>query len=271
MSQQVVLWFITYLANQRLLARTIKVYLAGVRAWFITSGLQPPLIYSDAAKLALKSLDRNQPEPQQVLPLSKQLIYIILTSLAPNYDNFMYATAILTAYFACLRSAEYCYNPQVSAPLLQNSIKFYKGTPPYFTILVSSSKNALKGFKAVVGCSKSILCAHCAMAAYISRRPLHPHSILFKTEAGQPLTYQLLSNFIKKSMHNLGYDQTKFTPHSIRAGAATDAALAGMPASTIKKLGRWRSDTYIQYLRPQQEQLATLAPMMTGVSPPFHL
>lgn len=272
MSHQVVLWFITYLSNQRLLARTIKVYLAGVRAWFISSGMQPPVIYSEAAKLALKSLDRIQPEPHQVHPLTKDLIHKLLVSLAPTHDNFMYATAILTAYFACLRSAEYCYNPQISAPLLIKAIKFYRGNPPYFVMSVNSSKNAIKGFRAVVGCSTSILCAHCSMAAFISAGSLQPHNLLFTTQSGQPLTYLLLNNFIKQSMYRLGYDQTKFTPHSIRAGSATDAALAGMPASTIKSLGRWRSDTYMQYLRPHHQQLATLAPMMTGASPPqLHL
>ena len=268
LTEQNVLRFITFLSNQRLLARTIKVYLAGLRAWFITSGMQPPFIYTEAVKLALKAIDRPQPEAQQVRPLSMDIISIIISSIAPNYDNLMYTTALLTAYFACMRAAEYCYDPNVAPPLLSSAVTFYKrAQPPYFTLKIPSSKTSYKGFTAVVGCSYSTICAHCAMSAYLSLYPRPGTHLLFTNSQAQPLTYKLLSHFIKSTLYKLGYDHTKFTPHSIRAGAATDAAAKGLSSEAIKKLGRWRSDTYIQYLRPTPQDQARIAAQQASSSP----
>ena len=38
--------------------------------------------------------------------------------------------------------------------------------------------------------------------------------------------------------------------HSFRIGAATAVAHAGIPNSTIKPLGRWRSSAFTRYLQP---------------------
>jgi len=38
------------------------------------------------------------------------------------------------------------------------------------------------------------------------------------------------------------------TPHSFRIGAATTAAVAGLPPWLIKTLGRWNSDAYMSYV-----------------------
>ena len=40
-----------------------------------------------------------------------------------------------------------------------------------------------------------------------------------------------------------------YSSHSYRIGAATSAALAGVPDRVIKVLGRWFSDCYVRYIR----------------------
>ena len=44
-------------------------------------------------------------------------------------------------------------------------------------------------------------------------------------------------------LSQLGYDQTQFGLHSLRAGGATAAASAGVPDRLFKRHGRWRSET----------------------------
>ena len=47
------------------------------------------------------------------------------------------------------------------------------------------------------------------------------------------------------------------TSHSLRAGGATNAFLAGVPSEIIKILGNWKSDCYLRYIRlPEQARLA---------------
>ena len=46
-----------------------------------------------------------------------------------------------------------------------------------------------------------------------------------------------------------GIDPTKYSGHSMRAGAATTAADNLFEDSEIKRLGRWKSNAYEIYLR----------------------
>ena len=49
-----------------------------------------------------------------------------------------------------------------------------------------------------------------------------------------------------------GYNSRHYSSHNFRIGAATAAALAGMPDHAIQLLGRWKSDTFKRYIRPPQ-------------------
>ena len=49
----------------------------------------------------------------------------------------------------------------------------------------------------------------------------------------------------------LGFPVDRIGTHSIRAGAAMAMFLAGVPCQTIQLIGRWRSRTFMKYLRIQ--------------------
>jgi len=48
--------FVAHLAAFNLSVRSIRVYLAGVRAWIISNGFPPPPVYSQRLKWALRAL-----------------------------------------------------------------------------------------------------------------------------------------------------------------------------------------------------------------------
>lgn len=54
--------------------------------------------------------------------------------------------------------------------------------------------------------------------------------------------------------------------HSLRSGGAVALHLAGLDHTTIKKLGRWSSDTYLLYIQTQVANLTHgVASRMTQV------
>ncbi|KAI2509947.1 hypothetical protein MHU86_4512 [Fragilaria crotonensis] len=62
----------------------------------------------------------------------------------------------------------------------------------------------------------------------------------------------------------LGFPASRIGTHSLRAGAAMAMFLAGVPAETIQLIGRWRSQTFMRYIRIQVQQMTRgVADVMT--------
>jgi integrase len=56
-------------------------------------------------------------------------------------------------------------------------------------------------------------------------------------------------NWVRDLLAKAGYDASKFSGHSFRAGGATDLYGGGANPRTIKLAGRWASEAYVLYLR----------------------
>jgi hypothetical protein len=54
---------------------------------------------------------------------------------------------------------------------------------------------------------------------------------------------------IQRVAHRMGLDHRRFTSHSLRIGGASALAAAGMPDWFIKKMGRWKSLAFLQYIQ----------------------
>jgi integrase len=88
------------------------------------------------------------------------------------------------------------------------------------------------------------------LSKYLSMYTKPAHAPLFALASGHLVTYFLINSHIKFLARQAGFQPDSFSTHSLRAGAATVAAAAGMTEQEIQRLGRWRSDAYRRYLRP---------------------
>lgn len=57
------------------------------------------------------------------------------------------------------------------------------------------------------------------------------------------------SAILSQALIAAGKRQPYIRPHSVRIGAATSAAIAGVPDEQIQRLGRWKSDAYRRFIR----------------------
>ena len=80
--------------------------------------------------------------------------------------------------------------------------------------------------------------------------PSQTNSPVFKGDRFSPLDMQHLTIAIHHLLQNTHYNYQHYASHSFRSGAATTAAVAGIPDWLIKFLGRWRSKG--AYILPQQ-------------------
>ena len=60
---------------------------------------------------------------------------------------------------------------------------------------------------------------------------------------------------IRCNLASYGYDLSRLGSHSLRSGGAMQLKLAGYDHDMIRKLGRWRSDTYLHYIQSQIGEL----------------
>lgn len=95
-------------------------------------------------------------------------------------------------------------------------------------------------------CSGSSVCL-----VKLQIRPLESSSF-FIHELGLPLNkYQFICVF-KNCLKMLNLQNSHVTFHSFRIRATTEASRLGLDANIIKKVGRWKSDSYLLYTGPNQ-------------------
>jgi Phage integrase family len=76
------------------------------------------------------------------------------------------------------------------------------------------------------------------------------------------ITAQHINTTLKQAageigLYQLGYTEADVSSHSLRAGGAMAMHLNGVDANTIRKMGRWKSDTFLMYIHEQISAFAT--------------
>ena len=104
-------------------------------------------------------------------------------------------------------------------------------------------------------CAESVLCPVAAVVAYMIKRGSSPGEF-FRRSNGSHLSKSVFVSEIKRAPRACRLDQAAYSGHSFRIGAATAAARAGLPDSTIQTLGRWSNAAFLAYIRTPREQLA---------------
>lgn len=82
-------------------------------------------------------------------------------------------------------------------------------------------------------------------------------SFLAAHPCASPLTTYQFSNVLNRCLGKLGLRNLRFSSHSFRIGAASDAAVKVMPAAAIMGIGRWKSKCCRKYIRPNLATVIT--------------
>ena len=81
-----------------------------------------------------------------------------------------------------------------------------------------------------------------------------------------PLNPDKFVMMLRTVLSKVGLNEDLYAGHSFRIGAATTAAVAGLPDYLIKALGRWSSDCYVRYVRTPRCSLEAAAVTLAGTS-----
>jgi integrase len=245
---------------RRIQSGSIRSYLAAIRFYRLKAGFKDPFLDLRGAvipqiHMALRGSRRlHRKTPKQCKPITidvlSQLVARLQRGVFNPYDDVLMHTALTTAFWGFFRSGELF--PTRFHPFFHVTCADVVVHRDRSTIHLKSSKtdHERKGVDVHLFRTSPSVCAVRALRKFIPLRPsTSVDSSFFCTRAGQPFTRTCFVKKLKYLLRLIGIDATSFSGHSLRVGAATSAAAAGIPDHQIQTLGRWTSLSYLRYIR----------------------
>ena len=273
--------FVAFLGSQGLATSTIESYLAALRHFQLR--LDPsnttPSFHSPHMSVLLRGIRRSQAlqGPRRVrLPITATLMRRIKLSLGNSpkaFDNVLIWAACCVGFFGFLRCGEFLvpdgasYDPLYHLSITDISLcKSDSQTTLLLNIKVSKTDQLRQGSTVALGSTGSDLCPVAALLDYLSLRG-NSAGPLFQLENKSPLHRRPFTTKVQQALTAAGFDGSMFTSHSFRIGAATTASAVGVPETTIKQLGRWRSSAYQTYIQTPSAHLARVSQQLASLRP----
>eukprot|EP00731_Ephydatia_muelleri_P036952 Em0362g2a len=243
--------------SQVLQANTTQVYLAAVTHLHLTRGFSSPAHNNPTLNLAIRGMQRSQGpahlRPKR-LPLTigmlEQLLRLVNSDPLSSHDKLMLKAALTFGFFGFLRVSEYTrttrgrFDPRLH-PTRSDVTWVKEGL--HFLIKKSKTDQTGRGTMISMGYTHRASCPVMALRAYFQNCTAPPRAALFHFHTGRPLTSRAMRAILKDLLLRGGYNTPNTTHTSLQIGAATAAAQAGLPPSTIQRLGRWSSAAYTTY------------------------
>ena len=267
-SETLLCYFVTSLAQEGVAPTTIKTYLAAVRHAQIIRGHPEPRETSSLPRLRLVQngvrRERAESSPAQLptrLPITPSLLRLLRPPPGPpSYDECLLWAAATVCYFGFFRAGEITV---LSASTFDARVHLAWGD-----VAISEDNRALRvflkrsktdqfmrGTEVFMGSTGDDLCPVSATREYVARRGTSPGAF-FRSAEGVPLSKPRFVELVRSALTRAGVPVGGFSGHSFRIGAATAASQAGIPDSVIQALGRWASPAFLRYIRTPREHLA---------------
>lgn len=227
--------------------------LAGI-SFFLKLHGSAPLNQDFMVKQSLKGYKKSTFRPDSRRPITLdilgKLFFAIPHICISDFESSLFRAAFLLAFFAALRIGEIVAPNKSSDSFLRFSDIIIGND--FIKIFISRSKTdqlAKGAWIQLFPNLGSLICPVLAISHYASLRPSGPGSFFIHSD-GTPLSRFQFIAVLKKCLVFLNLGHIRFTSHSFRIGAATEAARLGLDNHLIKKIGRWESSRFNLYIRP---------------------
>ena len=199
----------------------------------------------------LQGLSRLRPSVDNRQAITLVILHRLVDSIQQmtlsNYDKLLFRSMFLFAFFGLCRIGEITGSPLLHT-LLGSDVQVIhnplRAIVTFRTYKHSISKQSITFYIQ----SPQQYCPVFNLNGYLAFRPLSA-PYLFVLAEGNPVSRLQFSHVFRMAVTSCGLDPRSHTPHSLRIGGATFAARKGMSILQIKRLGRWRSNAFVKYLR----------------------
>ena len=262
-SEDIIIYFIAYCFSVlKLKYSTIKLYLCGIRHFYVTKGISCPLHNVSGSPNTrimtfLKSVKRNQSTDKKIrLPIDdtllRQLCCVLRNGCFNKYDDVLMQACLTVGFFGFMPCGEFTVNNSYD-DTVNLGIEDISLLDNRFIIHLKSSKNDpfRQGRDIIVFATDNEMCPMSALRSYLDKRKelSNKSGALFINSQGLPLSRKYFIQLLKLLLQRLRFDDKLYNGHSIRKGAASTCGRLMVEDSLIRELGRWNSDTFNVYIK----------------------
>jgi integrase len=239
-----------YLARSagRLQPVTLRRRLAALASAHRDEGLVDPTKHP-LVRRVMQGIDRVHSGPQhQVSPLLIEDLARIIARMGDTLMDVRDRALLLVGFFGALRRSEIVALDFTDISATDIGIRL--------TIRKSKTDQTAKGRSVFLKRRQDALCPARALTAWILAvghcgGPLFPNRRRDELGGIHALSDKAVSLIVKRHVAAIGLDPVRFSGHSLRAGFATSAALAGVDATIIARQTGHRSQQMVAtYVRP---------------------
>ena len=264
--------FVGYLVQHNYKSMTIKCYVSAICAVLQEIKIE---LHKDQVLLTslTKACQLRNDRINIQLPIKKSMLTLLLWQLSvafstQPYLKHLYRAILSTAYFGLFRIGELtstAADHQVAARdvhiginknkmmfLLRSSKTHTKGSQPQTIKIDSLIRNHSRHqHRNARNSADSCFCPFGVLRAYIERRGGYysDKEPFFVFSDNSPVSAAHFRSVLKKCLKNSGFNPKYYNTHSLRSGRSVDLYKLGLSVETIKKLGRWSSNSIFKYLQ----------------------
>ena len=285
--EEQLVWFVCHLVrHNKVRHSTILGRLGAVRHYHLQHGLGDVLAGRHRLDRVMAGLKKESGGVQRKFAATMDMLEWLSTeggsARSATTRNTIVAAATI-AFFFMLRASEYVRTGTRAEPmphvLRQRDVTFARNghaVPWYLRayadkviLVVRSSKTnqerqgtALNLFAT----GHPVLCPVRAMAGVARPAGNDAGLPVFLRSDGQPVTRDQMGQAAKRAAVGTGRNPAGYSTHSFRSGGATALVAQGISVAAIKRLGRWKSDTWVQYGQGTREAAEGVAQLMLRAS-----
>lgn len=209
-------------------------------------GMPSPVV-SEIVRLTLRGIKRQHGKPQkQAAPLCRDDLLLVLAAIPDDLRGARDRALLLIGFCAALRRSELCR-------VQYEDLAF---TSEGLVLTLPRSKNDQEGHGRKVGIpfGRGKVCPIRALQDWLARSGITSGPIFRAIDKGAVTETSLcdrsVSNIVKARVASVGLSSEHFSGHSLRAGLATSAAMAGVSSLKIREQTGHKSEAMLaRYVR----------------------
>ena len=250
-SRDLVTLYVTHVRHKNALkASTIQSRLSAIAHFHHMAELDSPTSGYIIDSL-LKAYGKQDKPPATRKSITKDILVDLIQSVSHNetgYTRKLYRAMLCVMYHGLLRCSEVTHNSKCNHNIKASQITLEHDSHVKISF-ISYKHNKPDPAPLLIKSPGDVSCPYKAVKRYMKVRPT-TSTFMFCNQNGRPVSRNQLVNIIKSHLAGCGRNNLLFNTHSLRMGKATDMHNEGYTDLQIAKAGRWSSNAFLKYIKP---------------------